>query len=174
MPLTFLHRLTQCRGASVARLFAKKYAVALLARSPENFEPLAKEINDAGGKAIGISTDASDSKSVKAAFEKIEKEFGGLPLAAAIYNVGGRFVRKPFLELSEDDFEAGWEANGYVEYCSSGRAMPPQEKQITQRLTEPAADEAHSSSPELSCPSSSKTQTQSIPPHLSSLPRQQP
>ena len=103
------------RGASVARLFAKKYAVALLARSPENFEPLAKEINDAGGKAIGISTDASDSKSVQAAFEKLNKEFGGLPLAAAIYNVGGRFVRKPFLELSEEEFEAGWEANGYVQ-----------------------------------------------------------
>ena len=38
----------------------------------------------------------------------------GAPLAAAIYNVGGRFVRKPFLELSDEDFEAGWEANGYV------------------------------------------------------------
>lgn len=72
-----------------------------------------KEINAAGGKAVGISTDCTDGKSVKNAFEQIKKEFGGAPLAVAVYNVGGRFVRKPFLELTEDDFESGWEANGY-------------------------------------------------------------
>ena len=88
--------------------------MALLARKPENFESLAEEINSTGGKAIGISTDARDSKSVKAAFQQLEKEMAGAPLAAAIYNVGGSFIRKPFLELSEEDFEAGWEANGYV------------------------------------------------------------
>lgn len=37
----------------------------------------------------------------------------GAQLAAAVFNVGGRFVRKPFLELTEDDFMAGMEANGY-------------------------------------------------------------
>jgi len=49
---------------------------------------------------------------VKKAFEQIKKEMGDASLAAAVYNVGGGFVRKPFLELSEDEFEAGWEANG--------------------------------------------------------------
>jgi NAD(P)-dependent dehydrogenase (short-subunit alcohol dehydrogenase family) len=112
--VSFYRHSHKDRGASVARRFAKNYAVALLARKPENFEPLAKEINDAGGKAIGISTDATDSKSVKAAFEQLQKEMGGAPLAAAVYNVGGKFVRKPFLELTEDEFESGWEANGYV------------------------------------------------------------
>lgn len=104
------------RGASVARRFAQTYSVALLARNPANYEPLVKEIEAAGGKAIGISTDCSDSKSVKSAFEQLKKETGGASLAAAIYNVGGRFVRKPFLDLSEEEFEAGWEANGYVEF----------------------------------------------------------
>ena len=154
------------RGASVARLFAKKYAVALLARNPENFEPLAKEISEAGGKAIGISTDASDSKSVEAAFQKLDKEFSGLPLAAAIYNVGGKFVRKPFLELSEDDFEAGWEANGYVEKISFGNTL-----QMHGTWTDHSSDEAHSSSLEQSCHSSSRTPTQNILPHSSSLPQ---
>ncbi|ETI20931.1 hypothetical protein G647_07274 [Cladophialophora carrionii CBS 160.54] len=111
-------------GASVARRFAKHYAVALLARNPDNYEPIAKEINAAGGKAIGISTDASDSKSVKAAFEQLEKEFGGAPLAAAIYNVGGKFIRKPFLELSEDEFEAGWAANGRGAFLFSREVLP--------------------------------------------------
>lgn len=52
---------------------------------------------------------------MKAAFEQLQKEMGSAPLAAAIYNVGGKFVRKAFLELSQEEFEAGYEANGYVE-----------------------------------------------------------
>jgi len=63
-------------GAAVARKFAATYPVALLARNPENFESLAKEINSSGGKAIGISTDISDAKSVANAFADIKKEFG--------------------------------------------------------------------------------------------------
>ena len=99
-------------GASVARRFAQNYSVALMARKAANYEPIVKEINDAGGKAIGISTDVSDGKSVAAAFEQIKKESGG-KVAAAIFNVGGKFVRKPFLELDEEDFVSGFEANGY-------------------------------------------------------------
>lgn len=60
----------------MARKFAAAYPVVLLARNPDNFESLAKEINSSGGKAIGISTDVSDSKSVKNAVETIKKEFG--------------------------------------------------------------------------------------------------
>jgi hypothetical protein len=102
-----------CRGASVARKFALKYPVALLARNPTNYEPIIKEIEAAGGKAIGISADVADGKSVTNAFEKIKAAMNGAQLAAAVFNVGGKFIRKPFLELTEDDFMAGMEANGY-------------------------------------------------------------
>lgn len=100
-------------GASVARRFAQTYSVALLARNPDNFNSLVDEINSTGGKAIGISTDTSDAGSVKAAFEKLKGTdgFNG-NLAAAVYNVGGKFIRKPFLELSDEEFEAGWKTNG--------------------------------------------------------------
>ncbi len=104
-------------GASIARKFAKLYSVVLLARNPENYEPLVAEINGGGGKAIGISTDVSDVKSVKDAFGKIEDDFRGAGLAAAVFNVGGRFVRKPFLDLELEEFEAGFEANGLVLFC---------------------------------------------------------
>lgn len=70
-------------GAAVARKFAAAYPVALLARNPDNFESLAKEINGSGGKAIGISTDISDAKSVDNAFAQIKKEFGD-DVAAAV------------------------------------------------------------------------------------------
>lgn len=111
-------------GASVARKFAGLYSIALLARNPANYEPLVKEINGNGGKAIGISTDVSDANSVKNAFEKISSEMGSAKLAAAVFNVGGRFVRKPFLELSEDDFTAGYESNGKGAFLFSQAVLP--------------------------------------------------
>jgi NAD(P)-dependent dehydrogenase (short-subunit alcohol dehydrogenase family) len=101
-------------GRSVALKFAKTYPVALLARNPANYESIVEEIKASGGHAIGISTDVSSPTSVTNAFEEIEKEFKGKKLAAAVYNVGGRFVRKPFLEMTLDEYEAGYESNGYV------------------------------------------------------------
>jgi len=112
-------------GAAVARKFAASYPVVLLARNPENYESLAKEINSSGGKAIGISTDISDSKSVDAAFGNIEKEFGpGVSAAAAVFNASGRFVRKPFLELTEDDFTAGLDVSGKGAFLFSKATLP--------------------------------------------------
>lgn len=97
----------------MARRFAKSYAVALLARNPANYEDLAKEINSSGGRAVGVSCDTSDGASVKAAFETIRKEEGFKGhLAAAIYNVGGTFIRKSFLDLTDEEFETGWKTNG--------------------------------------------------------------
>lgn len=103
------------RGASVARKFAQTYPVALLARKPANYESIVKEIEAAGGKAIGISADVADSTSVKNAFDQLQKEMGGAQLAAAVFNVGGSFIKKPFLELSEQEFLTGMDANGYDE-----------------------------------------------------------
>lgn len=84
----------------------------VLARNPANYEPVVKEINSAGGKAIGFSTDLADTKSVQSTFEKIAQEFPGALLAAAIFNPGGGFVRKPFLELTEEEFLSGYESQG--------------------------------------------------------------
>ncbi|KAF2131339.1 NAD(P)-binding protein [Dothidotthia symphoricarpi CBS 119687] len=93
-------------GAAVARKFASAYPVVLLARKPESFESLAKEINSNGGKAIGISTDVSDSSSLKNAVEAIKKEFGpDVGAAAAIFNASGGFLRKPFLEIPGSAFQ---------------------------------------------------------------------
>lgn len=98
-------------GATVARKFGAAYPVALLARNPANYEDAVKDIKAAGGKSIGIPTDVSDAKSVKDAITQVQKEFGD-KCAAAIFNVAGKFIRKPFLELKQDEFESGWEASG--------------------------------------------------------------
>lgn len=111
-------------GRSVALKFAKTYPVALLSRTTANYEAIVKEINDAGGTAIGISTDISSASSVQDAFAEIQKEFKGKQLAAAVYNVGGKFIRKPFLELTLEDYEAGYEANGKGFFLFAQATLP--------------------------------------------------
>lgn len=86
----------------------------MLARNPANYESIVEEIKSSGGHAIGISADISSESSVKNAFTEIKKELPGKKLAAAIFNVGGGFVRKPFLELTLAEYQSGYEANGYV------------------------------------------------------------
>ena len=95
-------------GASVARRFGKEYPVYLLARNPKNYEETVKEIQSAGGKATGISTDVTKAASVAAAFKQIEEELPGARCAAAIFNASGGFVRKDFLEVKEEEFTSGY------------------------------------------------------------------
>ena len=96
-------------GAAVARKFALSYPVALLSRNPSTYDPIVAEINKSGGNAIGISTDVSDSKSVKAMVEKLKQEYGNdVKCAAAVFNASGPFVRKPFLELTEEVMDASY------------------------------------------------------------------
>jgi len=112
-------------GAAVARKFAASYPVVLLARNPDNFNDLVKEINGSGGKAIGISTDVADAKSVQNAADEIKKEFGNsVAAAAAVFNASGRFVRKPFLELTEDEFFAGLDVSGRGAFLFSRAVLP--------------------------------------------------
>jgi NAD(P)-dependent dehydrogenase (short-subunit alcohol dehydrogenase family) len=105
-------------GASVARRFAKAYPVVLLARNAKNFKDLAEQINKDGGKAIGISADVSNQDSLKKAFSEIEKQLGS-HCAAAVFNAAGGFVRKPFLEVTEEEFASGWEVSQYVLHLAS-------------------------------------------------------
>ncbi|EPS35146.1 hypothetical protein H072_11533 [Dactylellina haptotyla CBS 200.50] len=98
-------------GAAIAKKFASLYSVVLLARSPASYENTAKEINEAGGTAIGFSVDVQDEASVKKAFDEAAQKFPDQSLAIAIYNVGGVFIRKPFLEQTVGDFKTGYEAS---------------------------------------------------------------
>lgn len=114
-----------------------------MARNPDNYTPVVEEIEKQGGWARGISVDVSDAGSVERGFEEVgrllgggeggggkeegkagEKSEGG-KIAAAVFNVGGRFIRKPFLELTQEEFEAGWDANGFVFSCSLSLSLSP-------------------------------------------------
>lgn len=74
--ITIIAGLGPGTGASIARKFAASYPLVVMSRKPESYSALVQEINDAGGKAVGISADVSDSKSMGNAVEQIKKEFG--------------------------------------------------------------------------------------------------
>ncbi|KAI0455144.1 NAD(P)-binding protein [Xylaria acuta] len=74
-------------GRAVALRFAKAYPVVLMARRPESYQDTVSKINEAGGRAVGVSVDVTDGRSIGSAFGAIQKELSGLKLAAAVYNV---------------------------------------------------------------------------------------
>lgn len=70
-------------GAALGRRFSMEgYAVALLARSTETTEALAKGLDGARAYAC----DVTDAESVARTFEAIEREMG--PVSALVYNAG--------------------------------------------------------------------------------------
>ncbi|EMC91694.1 hypothetical protein BAUCODRAFT_570300 [Baudoinia panamericana UAMH 10762] len=111
-------------GASVARKFAAAYPVVLMARNPSNYESLVEEINKSGGKAMGISTDVSSPEDMKKAFGQIEQEYKGAPIAAAVFNASGRFVRKPLLDMSVEDIGASWEVSCKGAFLFAQHTLP--------------------------------------------------
>jgi NAD(P)-dependent dehydrogenase (short-subunit alcohol dehydrogenase family) len=92
-------------GRAVALRFAKSYPVVLMARRPESYQDTVSEINETGGRAVGVSADVADPKSMESAFDTIRKELTGLKLAAAVYNVSSGYMIKPFLELKTEDLD---------------------------------------------------------------------
>ncbi|SPN99263.1 uncharacterized protein DNG_02300 [Cephalotrichum gorgonifer] len=97
-----------CRATALK--FAKTYPVVLLARNPDNYTSIIKEIQESGGKALGITADATDPASLSSALETVKKELPGATAAAAIYNVNGGFARKPFLDVSVEELDASLSA----------------------------------------------------------------
>ena len=76
-------------------------AVAAVARRAEKVEAVAEAIRKAGGRAIAVSGDVTDSASIKAAFDAAEQAFGTVD--AVVANAGiavpGRAV-----EISDEDW----------------------------------------------------------------------
>lgn len=98
-------------GGAAALRFARAYPVVLLARRQESYAGVVAEIEKAGGKAIGISTDISDAASVRAAFDQIKKDLPGFGLAAAVYNAAAGFAIKPFLESTAEELDVSLTGN---------------------------------------------------------------
>ena len=92
-------------GSAIARRFSQVYPVVVLSRSRSSLDPLVRDITQSGGHALSVPTDVTNSSSMNSTMDQIKAEFGSdIRVAAAIYNVAGKFTKKPFLEQSQEEF----------------------------------------------------------------------
>ncbi|MGO9602929.1 MAG: SDR family NAD(P)-dependent oxidoreductase [Candidatus Binataceae bacterium] len=98
-------------GRDIAqRLAHEGYAVGLIARTKSQLEETADIIQKAGGKALVTPTDVSKRDQVLAAVEAVERDLG--PISVLINNAGA-YLRKPVLEITEEDFDFQLKVNTY-------------------------------------------------------------
>ncbi len=104
-------------GREIAQRIAREgYAVGLIARTKSQLEETADLIRKAGGKALVTPTDVGKREQVLAAVEAVERELG--PISVLINNAGA-YLRKPFLEIAEEDFDFQMKVNTYGPfYCT--------------------------------------------------------
>jgi NAD(P)-dependent dehydrogenase (short-subunit alcohol dehydrogenase family) len=92
-------------GKSAALALAREdYAIVLAGRRKEPIDAVAKEIEALGSKALAVSTDIGDPKSVEALFAKTKETFGRLDV---LFNNAG--IGAPAMPLEELPFER-WQA----------------------------------------------------------------
>src|SRR5919107_3705177 len=104
-------------GEAAAReLVAEGVSVLLVARSAENIENLAQEL---GEPAVAVPTDVGDEDQVRALFERIERDYGGIDL---LFNNAGVGYNGKFEEGDTEEWRATIDANLYG--CSSAPVRP--------------------------------------------------
>src|SRR5713101_6900055 len=98
-------------GRDIAqRLGREGYACGLIARTKSQLDETADLIRQAGGKALVTPTDVSNRRQVIASVETVERELG--PISVLINNAGA-YLRKPFTEITEEDFDFQLKVNTY-------------------------------------------------------------
>ena len=97
-------------GRAIAREFAgRAEAVALLARGEGGLAAAAREVEEAGARALAVSVDVADAEAVDQAIGRIENELGPVDVwvNAAFASILGPFMEKSLrtsLEMSGGDF----------------------------------------------------------------------
>lgn len=105
-------------GASFARRFDEEgYAVALLSRSTDYSNELAKELRDARAYAC----DASDPTAIVEAFAQVRTDLGAVD--TLIYNAGSGSW-KNVEEITPQEFELGWRVNTLGALVASQQVIP--------------------------------------------------
>ncbi|SDS97322.1 SDR family oxidoreductase [Actinopolymorpha singaporensis] len=101
-------------GRATAKAFGARGAkVALLARGDTGLAGAAREVGEAGGRALPIPVDVADADQVEAAAARIEDELGPIDVWV---NVAFTSVFAPFHQIGADEFRRVTEVTylGYV------------------------------------------------------------
>jgi NAD(P)-dependent dehydrogenase (short-subunit alcohol dehydrogenase family) len=89
-------------GRATARLFAERGAsVGLIARGEAGLDGAAREVEEAGGKALAVSADVAEYEQVTAAARQIEETLGPIDVWV---NVAFTSVFAPFTEITAEEF----------------------------------------------------------------------
>lgn len=92
-------------GEGIAKVLAAAGAgVVCAARRTEEIERVAKEIRDAGGRAIAVTTDVTDESAVEALAQAAIDEYGGLDIW--VNNAGGSPIQSPLVKLPRAEWDA--------------------------------------------------------------------
>ncbi|MBI4305525.1 MAG: SDR family oxidoreductase [Chloroflexi bacterium] len=86
-------------GKAIAAALAQEGAsVVAIARSPEQIEATARDLNAGGGRAIAIRTDVSDEASVQQMVDATVRQFGGIDIL-----VNNAAVNLPHIDVVDMD-----------------------------------------------------------------------
>jgi NAD(P)-dependent dehydrogenase (short-subunit alcohol dehydrogenase family) len=93
-------------GAAIARRFAREsFRVAVIARTPEFINELARELSSAGEPALAVVADISQPKEVAAVIAKVRAGLG--PISVLVHNASSS-SGNGLLETSAAEFEETW------------------------------------------------------------------
>lgn len=104
-------------GLATAKLFVAQGAhVVLTALKQDALDVVVKEINDAGGKAIGLAADSADPKSPKIVFDKAIQTFGQVDI---LVNNAGYGDMTSIEEYTDEHFDEVVQINyaGVFRFC---------------------------------------------------------
>jgi len=89
-------------GRATARLFGERGdRVGLISRGQAGLDAAAREVEEAGGKALAVSADVADYEQVAAAAGQIEQRLGPIDIWV---NVAFTSVFAPFAEITAEEF----------------------------------------------------------------------
>jgi NADP-dependent 3-hydroxy acid dehydrogenase YdfG len=111
-------------GAAVARRFgAEGFSVALISRSQENVDELAKELTSAGVTAAGYAADVRDRDVLAAALDRAGDELGTIEVLQYSPIPQKEFLR-PVLETTTADLAAAVEFSIHGPVTAVGQVLP--------------------------------------------------
>ena len=93
-------------GSAIARRFAKEGFHAVGTRRRGDIASFVKEIEDSGGKATGMHSDARKEEQVVELVERVENEIG--PIEVFVFNIGGN-VMFSILDTTTRVYTKVWE-----------------------------------------------------------------
>jgi 7-alpha-hydroxysteroid dehydrogenase len=109
-------------GAATARVFAEAGAdVVLAARTTEQLDAVAADVEQLGRRALVVTTDVNDNDALQALVDHALAEFGHLDVV--VNNAGGTMPR-PFLDTSPGFFERSFHFNVTTAFVLSKAAAP--------------------------------------------------